>query len=52
MSQGNATGWTTLISVDGTTDILHINVDPNGDSTNTINASADIKWVEVSGFAQ
>lgn len=48
----NTTGWLTSISVDGTTDILHINVDPNGDSTNTINASADIRWVEVSGFAQ
>lgn len=48
----HATGWLTSISVDGTTAALHINVNPNTDTTNTLNAVADIRWAEVAGFSQ
>lgn len=47
-----STNWQLTVTVDGTTDILHITVNPNTDVTSIINACADIKWVEVAGFAQ
>lgn len=48
----HATGWLTSVTVDGTTPILHININPNTDTTNTLNAVADIRWTEVAGFSQ
>lgn len=51
-SDPHTTGWLTSITVNGTSSILSINIDPNGDVTNVINATADIKWVEIQGFNQ
>lgn len=48
----NATGWLSSVTVDGTTNLIHVNINPNGDVTNTINAVADIKWAEIIGFSQ
>lgn len=48
----NAAGWTSEVTVDGTTNLIHVTILPNADATNTINAMADIKWAEIAGFAQ
>ncbi len=48
----NSTGWSISVTTDGETNILHVTVHPGADATSRINATADVNWVEVSGFKQ